>query len=344
MSVSVPTHRRPAVREALTALSRAQRVLLTTHVNADGDGAGCEVAVAEWLRWQGKDAWIVNPTPFPETFAFLLRDPHWCLDPGSPRAEEVARAADLALILDTSEPSRIGRVVHLIGDVPRMVIDHHPPGPGSVSGITLIDPEAGATGELVYDLISSSGKDWPPGVAPGLYVAILTDTGSFRFSNASPRIHRIAAELLERDVDPERTYRRVYADFPVRRLRLLHASLGQLEVDPGGDLAWMTVPASAYQALSATPDDLEGLVDYPRDLEGVQVGVLFRETPKGATKVSFRSTGNVDVNLLARGFGGGGHAKASGALIDGPLEEVRETVLNVTREAIRLGSGKVGEA
>jgi phosphoesterase RecJ-like protein len=126
----------------------------------------------------------------------------------------------------------------------------------------------------------------------------------------------------------------VYSNVPLRRFQLLRAALGHLEVDPGGRLAWMTVPTEAFQRLGARAEDIEGLVDYPRDIEGVKIALLFRETARGFTKISFRSTGGLDVNVLARQFGGGGHVKASGALVEGPLEEVRESVLESVRSVL----------
>lgn len=342
MSYTVSPNRRDAIRAVLEALSEARIVLLTTHVNADGDGAGCQAAMAAWLRNQGKEGWITNTTPFPESFVFLLPDPAWALDAGSARARELAQNADLALVLDTGEVPRIGRAMPLIQDLPTVVIDHHPPGAEPIPGISFRDPEAAATGELLFDLFHEAGKGMSPEVALGLYVAILTDTGSFRFSNASPRAHRIAAELLESGVDPEVTYREVFGTLPLRKLQLLQAALGELEVDSEEGVAWMTVPRDVFESLSATPDDLEGLVDYPRGIQGVEVGLLFRETAKGDTKISFRSNGGVDVNALARRFGGGGHVKAAGALVAGPLCVVRAEVLEAVRSAVR-GTGERGE-
>jgi phosphoesterase RecJ-like protein len=342
MSYSIEPNRREAIRDVLKAVSEAKTILLTTHVNADGDGTGCQAAMAEWLRGQEKDVWIVNPSPFPESFTFLLGGRECLLDPGSRKAREVAEGADLAMVLDTGEVPRIGRVMELIRDLHTVVIDHHPLGPEPIQGVSYRDPDASATGELLFDLFHEAGTGWHSLLAQGLYVAILTDTGSFRFSNASPRAHRVVAELLSMGVDPEKTHRRVYGAFPLRKLRLLQASLGELEMDPEGRVAWMTVPAGAYDSLSATSDDIEGLVDYPRNLKGVEVGLLFRETAKGATKVSFRSNGELDVNALARGFGGGGHVKASGALVDGPLEEVRPRVLEATRGAVKELLGEEG--
>jgi len=344
MSYATPSHRLGSIREVLAALSQVKTVILTTHINADGDGAGSEVALAVWLRASGKEVRIINPTPFPEGFRFLLPDPHWCLDPGTPRAKEVAGVADAVVVLDTGEIPRIGRVWELVGELPAVVVDHHPPGPDPIPGVSFRDPEAAATGELLFDLMWISERELLPETALGLYVAILTDTGSFRFSNASPRAHRIVAKLLEVGVDPEETHRKVYGDYPLRRFRLLRASLEELELDPLGDLAWMTVPKQAYDSLSATTDDLDGLVDYPREIRGVEVGILFRETARGGTKVSFRSNGHVDVNAIARRFGGGGHTKAAGAMVERPLAEVKEEVLETTRKAIRSGPGKGGES
>ena len=340
MTHSILPRRRGPIQEALEALSRAGSIVLTTHINADGDGTGSEAAVAEWLRAQGKKVWIINPTPFPESFRFLLQDEGCCLDPRSARATQVAATADLAVVLDTGEVPRVGRVMDLIRDLPTVVVDHHPPGPQPIAGISFRDPSASATGELIFDLITVSGVELSQAIAVGLYVAILTDTGSFRFSNSTPRAHRVVAELLQSGVDPEETHRRVYGNHPLRRFQLLRASLEELEVDPDGKLAWMTVPTEAFNALSATTDDLDGLVDFPREIEGVEVGILFRETAKGGTKISFRSNGQVDVNELARRFGGGGHVKAAGAMVERPLSEVRPEVLEETRHAIRFDNGK----
>jgi len=313
---------------------------MTTHVNADGDGAGSQVALAAWLRAMGKEAWIVNPTPFPESLGFLLPSEAWHLDGGSAAAAQRAGEADLAVVLDTGELPRIGAVGGLFEHLPKIIVDHHPEGNDPIAGVAFRDPAACATGELVFDLISTAGGPWPLEAARSLYVALMADTGAFRFSNTSPDTHRIVAELMERGADPEDLHRRVYGNVPLRKLRLLGTALETLEVD--GGVAWMTVPPEAFKELDGRADDVEGLVDYPRSIEGVDVGLLFRETSRGATKVSFRSNGGVDVNRIARQFGGGGHVRASGALVDGELGRVRVEVLTAVRRAVaeRLGHEK----
>ena len=165
-----------------------------------------------------------------------------------------------------------------------------------------------------------------------MYVAILTDTGSFRFSNSSPGAHRVAADLIGRGVDPEELYNRVYGGGPLRKYKLLERALATLDADAG--VAWMTVPADAVKELAPTPDDMEGLVDVPRGVDGTEVGLLFRLTATGEVKISFRANGSVDVNSLARRFGGGGHIKASGAMVAGPMERAVEEVVTAAREAV----------
>lgn len=335
MSYTVPSHRLADLDNVLRVLTEARRVVLTTHINADGDGAGSEVALASFLRERGAEAWIVNPTPYPRLFRFLVPDPDWVVAASDSAAEQLCRDADLAVVLDTGEVSRIGRVKPLIAAVPKVVVDHHPPGSAPIPGLSVRDSTACATGELVFDLLTLAGFRWDETAVTALYVAIVTDTGSFRHSNTSSRCHRIAAELIDRGADPEEVHRCVYGAFPPRRLQLLREALGLLGVNEDGTVAWMTVPAEAFRDLGAQPDDLEGLVDYPRSLEGVEVALLFRRIRNDAVKVSFRSNGDVDVDRLAKSFGGGGHVKASGAVVQGGEEAVRLRVIAAAAEAVR---------
>ena len=336
MTYQTPESRSTGVDAVLEALDGRERVILTTHINSDGDGLGSQVALAAWLRARGTEAFIVNPTPVPKSLRFVVPDESWVVDAGTSRAGDLCAGADVAVVLDTGEVPRIGRVKPLIDGLPTVVIDHHPLGDQPIEGVSLRDSTACATGELVFDIILAAGGPWPAAADPAMYVAILTDTGSFRFSNSTPASHDIAAELVRRGVSPEEMYRRVYGSSPHRRLRLLQSSLGELEIVPESRVAWMTVPTEEYDRLGATADDLEGLVDYPRSVEGVEVGLLFRRTTRGGIKVSFRSNGGVDVNELARRFGGGGHVRASGALVQGALEQVRSEVVAATIAAVEL--------
>jgi phosphoesterase RecJ-like protein len=263
-----------------------------------------------------------------------VEDEDWIVQAGSRRARDLCDTADLAVVLDTGEVSRVGRVWAMIRELPTVVIDHHPIGDHAIGGTSLRDPTACATGELVYDVIHAANGPWTQQIVEGIYVAILTDTGGFRFDNATETCHQVAAEVVAKGVRPEAMHERVYGSAPMRKYRLLRHALDTLEQDVETGLSWMIIPRDAYEALGAGAEDLEGLVDIPRSIEGTQVGLLFRSTTSGEVKISFRSNGDVDVNVLARGFDGGGHVKASGAVVPGPMDEAIERVLTATREAV----------
>jgi phosphoesterase RecJ-like protein len=332
----VPASRIAPLERLLEAVQGAQRIALITHVNADGDGAGSEIAVASWLKELGKTVHITNPTIFPETYRYLI-DKSLVIDYTDGEAGRTIRAADLVFVLDTGEPKRTGRHMDDVVKRPVAVLDHHPASQPGFQGVVFLDTSACATGELVYDLFQVAGYNgvWPPAIAEAIYTAITTDTGSFRFSNTSPRAHAIVGEMIGRGVDPELMYRRLYGTVPMRRIQLLRAALDNLAADAELPLTWLTVTRAAMQESKASSEDLEGLVEYARSIEGTEVAILFRETNDGATKISFRSNGEVDVNALARQFGGGGHVKAAGALVGEPLESARAKALDAVRAALR---------
>jgi phosphoesterase RecJ-like protein len=204
--------------------------------------------------------------------------------------------------------------------------------PGSLPpGPRYVDASAAATGELVFELAIANGWPLTQAAARGLYVAILTDTGGFRFSNTQPRTLRIAAELLETGLDPERIYLDVYARAPEGRPRLFAEALQTLVVEPDYGLAWVTVPPGAIERLGVSSDDLDGVVEFPRSIDGVRMALLFREVSQGRIKVSLRSVGSVDVAAFAKEFGGGGHTKAAGLALQGSLADVQHAVLTAAR-------------
>ncbi|MGH7665332.1 MAG: DHH family phosphoesterase [Gemmatimonadaceae bacterium] len=318
------------------ALDGAEAVALTTHINADGDGCGSEAALARLLAQRGIRARIVNPTPWPAMFRFLLGDD---VEEASAKGARALAGIDALVVLDISDVRRLGVLTDVVRglSVPRLVVDHHVPSREPPGEHMLTDTSACATGELVFDIALVLGLEIDEPVARALYAAILTDTGGFRFSNTSPRCHAIAARLLAAGVDPEAMYRRIYASMPAGRLRLLRDALDTLGVDEERGLAWLSVPAGALERYDVTAEDLDGIVEHARSIAGTRMALFFRDLGHNAVKVSFRSTGDVDVNAFARQFGGGGHAKASGAKITGSLEGVRERVLGAARAYVGLG-------
>lgn len=328
--LKIPEPRRVAIERLAREFVPGRRVALSTHMNADGDGCGSETGLARLLEQRGMRVRIVNPTPWPALFDFLLADD---VTDETGRGSAALKDIDLLIVLDISDVKRLGvladsvRALH----VPKLVIDHHLPSDEPPSDVILTDTRACATGELVYDLACVLGLEITPKVAQSLYAAILTDTGAFRYSNATPRAHAVAAELLAAGVDPEEMYQRIYASAPAGRVRLLAEVLSTLGVDEQAGIAWLTMPAGALEKYEVRAEDLDGIVEHARSISGTRLALFFRDLGYGKVKVSFRSTGDVDVNQFAKEFGGGGHAKASGALISGTLDEVRERVVGAAR-------------
>jgi phosphoesterase RecJ-like protein len=321
-----------AAREIAALVVPGRRICLTTHVNPDGDGLGSEVALVHILGALGATVHITNPTPTPQRFEFLFTS-----IPAADRSRQAVkelRRADAIIVLDISDLGRLGALADTVRErgVPVACIDHHvspgtlPPGP------RFVDPTAAATGELIFLLAHELGWKIPAPAAHALYVALVTDTGGFRFSNTRPRTLRTAGDLLELGVNPEQVYLDVYAGAPAGRPRLLAEVLQTLVIEEDLGLAWVTVPPGALERHGVDADDLDGVVEHARSVRGVRLALLFREMSGHRVKVSFRSVGSVDVAELAKQFGGGGHAGASGVAIAGTLAEVQATVLAVARQ------------
>jgi phosphoesterase RecJ-like protein len=331
--LTVSKERREAIERLAREFRAGRSVVLSTHINADGDGCGSEAALSRILKALGMSVQIVNPTPWPDTYEFLLdSDVEDATKQGSP----VLRKADVLIVLDISDVKRLGGLADAVRSlkVPKLVIDHHIPSDEPPGDNILADTTACATGELIYDLAVTLGVDITPKIAVALYVAILTDTGGFRFANTTARCLAIASQLLAAGVEPEEMYRRLYASHPIGRLHLLRDALATLEVDPAYGISWISVAAGAAEEYGLKSEDLEGLAEHPRSVGGTRMAIFFRDLGHGKIKVSFRSTGDVNVNEFARQFGGGGHARASGALIPGTMEEVRHSVVTAAREFV----------
>ena len=329
--LAVPEARVAAIHDFAELLQPGMTVALSTHINADGDGCGSETALVRLLAQLGIKARIINPTPWPTMFEFLLGDD---VENATSQGADALDGIDMLLVLDINDVRRLGVLADRVrrADVPIVVIDHHVAGDEPIGNVTVADTKACATGELVFDIATTLDLELTPAIAQSLYVAILTDTGSFRFSNTSPRCHAVAAVLLNAGVDPEEMYRRIYAQVTQGRLRLLRDALESLQVDSTIGLAWISVEAGAMEKYGVTSEELEGIVEHPRSIAGTRLALFFRDLGYGKVKVSFRSTGAVDVQLFAKQYGGGGHAKASGAMIAGTLDQVSERVVQDARE------------
>ena len=332
----VPAARREAIQRLSAELHPGMTVALSTHINADGDGCGSQTALARLLGQMGVRAVIVNPTPWPELFRWLLGDD---VEDRSAEGAKALKSVDRLIVLDISDVSRLGQLAEAVRALPvdALVIDHHLPGDEPPGRTMLSDTAACATAELVFDFARERGLTITTPIAKSLYTALVTDTGGFRFGNTSPRCLAVAAELLTAGVDPEQMYARIYGSVPLGRLHLLRDALDTLEVDMAHGMAWVKVLAGALERHGVSSEDLDGVVEHPRSIAGVRLAMLFRDLGHGKVKLSFRSLAGVNVNTLARAFGGGGHARASGALVSGTLAEVEASVLAEARRLLESG-------
>jgi len=327
-------------RAFLDFVARHSRLLLTTHINPDGDGLGSEVALALWLRSQGKQVRVLNDSVVPHAFAFLAR--HLPLESWEPeRAEQLFNESDALIVLDTSNRQRIGRVAEVLARhvMPVAVVDHHVTHQRGFGQVNVIEPEASSTGEIVFDLMREAGVPLTPEIAEALYVALMTDTGSFRYSNTDSHAHHMAAELLANGVDPQRLHSQVHTHASAGRLRFFGEVLSALELLDDGKVVVLEASPEQFQRHGLSGSDTEGLVDLPRTIAGVEAVALFSEVEPGKVKVSLRSTGRVTIDDICARLGGGGHAHAAGVLLRGTRADARAKVLpELSRKVAALGA------
>jgi len=324
MKNQAPTDPEMLGRICRELLSR-QRILITSHVRPDGDSIGSQLAMAHALVALGKTVRIVNRDPAPPALQSF---------PGVGRieiADRVEGAVDAVVVMECGDLSRTG-----LSGLDRLFIvniDHHP-GNAAFGAVNWFDGTAAACGEMVFEVIEALEVPLSHEIAVHIYVAILTDTGSFHYSSISPRTFEICRRTLEAGVDPVAVARAVFDSNTVGRLKLSGAILNTLETDPSGRLAIVYVDRETARATGGTYEDTEGLINVPLTVREIQAVVFFKEWEDGAFRVSMRSKGRIDVRRVARLFGGGGHKNASGCTVPGPYGEARRQVIPRLLEAI----------
>ncbi|GAB4260690.1 MAG: bifunctional oligoribonuclease/PAP phosphatase NrnA [Deferrisomatales bacterium] len=320
--------RKSQISEVRRALLAGTRFLIVSHQNPDGDAVGSSLALAAGLTAVGKTCDIVNADGVPANLTWLPMAEQVQLLPGEDAAY------DALILVDCGAPSRTGFGDRLFRAAPTIVnIDHHP-GNSHFGTVNLVDPEACATAELVYDVLQALPAPLGYSTATSIYTAILTDTGSFRFSNANARAFEIASRMVAAGVDASWVAQMVHDQQPVGRLRLLSRVLETLDLSPRDKAACVVVTQAMLRHTHTGVEDVEGIVNYPRSICGVEVGFLLREEAASRYRVAFRSKGKVDVSKIAREFGGGGHHNAAGATVEGSAEEIKRTVFERVEEAL----------
>jgi phosphoesterase RecJ-like protein len=301
-------------------------VLCLGHVHPDGDVLGTLLGLGLALSAAGASVTFAGPHPVPGVLAFLPGSDRWNVWKTAPKTY------DVIVMTDCPNPDRSeGLLEGARGPQSRVLnIDHHPDN-RRYGTLNWIDPSAAATGEMIFDLVKTLGLRVTPAVALNLFTAVHTDTGSFRYSNTTPRTFRIAAELTAAGADPSLVSDRLYQQRAPDSLVQLGEVLRLIQVSEDGRIAWLAVPRGL---VSREFLDAEDLVGYPRSVGGVKVAVLLREEGPGTIKASLRAKGDVAVNAIAHRFGGGGHENAAGCTLSGSLEGATAALLDVVRESL----------
>lgn len=308
-------------------IRRNHSFLITTHESPDGDAVGSSLGLANFLVRQGKEAIVYLCDPLPEIYRFL------------PLSDTVVhripdRDFDVCFVLDVGEFRRAGKEIGAFRRVGKFInIDHHlscePFGTHN-----LIDPEASATGALVHRVIKGYGASVDYDTALCIYTAVITDTGSFRYSNSNPEAFAVAGEMIAAGVNAWHVAENLYESQPEKRLRLLSLALQTLDITSRGNCASITVTLDMYVKTGTDAELTDGFVNYPRSIRGVEVAIFFREISPGLYKVGFRSKGKVNVAALAQEFGGGGHHNAAGCNVSGTIDEVKSQVFAHLERAV----------
>ncbi|MHB0997780.1 MAG: DHH family phosphoesterase [Armatimonadota bacterium] len=300
--------------------------LVMGHISPDGDSLGCVCALTLAFEQMQKEVIAVSPDGVPDLYKYL---------PGSDRIIQSApedRSFDACIVVDCENLDRLGPAKkHLSSCSVIIEADHHP-GSERTDGINLLEPRSASSGEIVYALLKELGVHVTVEMAEALLTAIVTDTGSFRFSNVKPDTLRSAADLLEAGASTSKIAQRVYDTRSYSSMKLLGFALNNLRLMSNGRVAYSFISRENISDSSAADGETEGIVNYMRSVRGVKAGILFSEGTDGTTRVSFRAKEGVDVSRVARQFGGGGHKAAAGATINLPLDQAVKIVLDAVEK------------
>jgi phosphoesterase RecJ-like protein len=305
------------------ALHKAQRIAITAHVRPDGDAVGSCLGLNRILRDVGKDAHVIDLGPIPDRYRFLIQEGECTTCDAFDFAD-----VDAIVVLDSGAVDRAPEFVQKHqGDIPLINIDHHLS--NSLFGsLNFVDTGACSVGEIICDLASAGEFEIGIDAAEALWVAIVTDTGRFSYSNTTPKAMRSAADLLRTGIETSEINHAIYNAMPLRQLQLQGRALQHLTTHENGEVALVTLSREDYRELGCTPADAEDVVNLPRSLAGVKVAVFIYELlDSDETKISLRTSDPYDAAAFCRELGGGGHARAAGCSLTAPLKETCGKIL-----------------
>jgi len=316
------------LHDVIEQIKLLNKFLITAHVRPDGDALGSELALYHILRSLGKEAVVYNQDPTPENYRFL---------PGSETIVSTIDDPDqydAVFVLDCSKLERVGEKAEEIAGMKRLInIDHHISNDGFCH-FSYIDPAASSTGELLYRLAGALPVELTKEAATSLYAAILTDSGGFRYNSTSKETLIAAGNLVGCGADPRWISEQVYENNPLVKIRLLVKVLDTLRFDLGGRVGSMVVLRETLDSLGATYDHTENFVDIPREIRGVDVAIFYSEMDERLFKLSLRSKDRINVERVAKVFGGGGHVNAAACHIEGDFSDVHRHVLDAVRSVL----------
>lgn len=302
------------------AIINSKKSVITTHINPDGDAVGSALALFHTLKNMGKEADIIIDSAVPYFLQFLGGSEK-IQNYDQRKHNKTIQNADTIFFLDLNDSKRVRTMETAVmaSQARRVMIDHHIE-PQDFCNLCIVDTEASSTGELIWRLIDNLGTPITKEIADALYVAILTDTGSFRFERTTGELHRMVAGLIDAGANPFYLYEQVYNQNPFSITKLMGLALASIELYYDGRLSIMTVTDEMFRATNTTDDEIEGFVEKTLMIKGVEAGILISEVRRrNEMRVSFRSKGSVNVRELASRFGGGGHVNASGSRISGTV-------------------------
>jgi len=321
-----------SIREVADAIKKYDNYLITSHVNVEGDAIGSEIGIYYMAKQLGKNAIMVNSDPVPERYRFL---PSW--DKIIIGNNIGVKKYSNVIIVDCPTAERSGKIAALLKSPEVKIniinIDHHVSNE-NFGNFNWVNPDASSCGEMVYKLYKEMGLNITDDIATVLYVAILTDTGSFRYDSTTSETHQICGDLLKLGIKPAKIAEKVYETKNTGDMALLARALLTIKVTKNGKIAYIYATKKMMEETNTTPDQTDGFINFARSLKGTEISVFFREDLEDPEKihVGFRSKGSANVNILATKFGGGGHPKASGCLLKGPLDKVVAKVLKTAEE------------
>lgn len=306
----------------LDSIREAKKIIVVTHVSPDGDGIGCVTALYKALNKLNKDVSIFIDDDVPEIYKFM------------PYTEKITRpfdeSADLLIAVDCADTERMGNAKNLLRKVSKSInIDHHISNT-LYATMNYVDTNAASSSEIVYQLIKILGIDLDKEIAECLYVGVVTDTGHFMYGSTTSFTHEVAGDLINNGASVDKISNTIFHKIKYSKLKLIGRVINNMELYFNGKIAYMEISNEDFTKTNTKAEDVENIINYGRDIDSVEVAVMLVEK-EDFVKGSLRSKNYVDVNKLAREFGGGGHVRASGFLKKGTIKEIKEKILELIK-------------